>query len=169
MILFSSVPEAAYRTVYLVFVLTCRLPFGSFGLDCLRCVSVVFPFESGFWTVVTCQFRRRPPSEATPGAFVKYVSTVLLFSPAAFSVSFPTVRETSESPPSGSEREIRCSLVRFLLCSLLVLSFTSATCQLPLESGCSNVFFTSTLWSALRFCNSCACRDAVKPPLPLGR
>src|SRR5580658_974999 len=144
MVLFASVPEAAYRTVYLVFVLTCRLPFGSFGLDCLRCASVVFPFESGFWTVVTCQFRRRPPSEATPGAFVKYVSTVLVFSPAAFSVSFPTLRETSESLPSESGREIRSSLVRFLLSSLLVLSFTSATSHSPVEFGCSNLFFTST-------------------------
>src|SRR5580692_2372959 len=169
MVLVSSVPEAAYRTVYLVLVLTCRPPFVSFGLGCKRCCSVVFPPESVFWTVVTCQFKRRPPSEATPGAFVKYVSTVVVFSPAALSVSLPTVRETSESPPSESGREIRSSLVRALLSSLIVLSFTSATFQLPLEFGCSNVFFTSTLWSALRFCNSRVCSDGVKSPLPLGR
>src|SRR5580658_10908784 len=166
--LVSSVPEAAYRTVYLVLAVTCGLPFGSFGFGCLRCCSVVLPPESVFCTIVSCELRRRPPSAATPGAFVKYVSTVLLFSPAAFSLSFPTVREISETPPSESGRDIRSSLVRFLLSSLIVLSFTSATCQSPLESGCSKVFFTSTLWSALCFCNSRVCSDAVKSPLPLG-
>src|ERR1700733_9756512 len=169
MVLVSSVPVAAYRTVYLVFAVTCASPFGSFGFGCLRCCSVVFPPASVFCTVVTCQFRCKLPSAATPGAFVKYVSTVVLFSPAAFSVSRPTVRETSESPPFESGREICSSLVRFLLPSLIVLSFTSATCQLPLESGCSNVFFASTLWSAVRFCNSCVCKDGGKSPLPLGR
>src|ERR1700679_1518573 len=169
MVLVSSVLEAAYRTVYFVFVVTCRPPFVSFGFGCLPCCSIVFPPTFVFSTVVTCQFRRRLPSAATPGAFVKYVSTVVLFSPAAFSVSRPTVRETSESPPSESGREICSSLVRFLLPSFIGLSFTSAPCQLPLESGCSNVFFASTLWSAVRFCNSCLCKDGVKSPLPLGR
>src|ERR1700684_829544 len=169
MVLVSCVPVAAYRTVYLAFAITCGSPFGSFGSGCLPCCSVVFPAASVFCTVVTCQFRCKLPSAATPGAFVKYVSTVVLFSPEALSVSFSTLRETSESPPSESGREICSLLVRFLLSSSIVLSFTSATCQLPLESGCSKVFFASILWSAVRFCNSCVCSDGVQSPLPLGK
>ena len=99
------------------------------------------PF-SGRWLLASsdASCRRELPQEHSE----KYVSTVVLFLPAAVSVSLPTVRETSESLPSESGREILSSLVRFLLSSLIVLSFTSPTSQLPLESGCSNVFFTST-------------------------
>src|SRR6266403_6266556 len=169
MVFVCCVPEAPYRTTYLVFARTCRPSFGLPGLGRSTCCSVVSPSEFFFWTVVTRWFRCRRPSPANPGTFLEYVSVVLLFPPALVSVSSPTLRENSESLPSKSGRETRSSVVRFLPSSWIVFSFTSPTFQLPLPSGSSVVFFSSSLWSALRFCNSCVCREVVKPPLPSAR
>src|SRR3989442_3861336 len=169
MVFVCCVPDAPYRTIYLVFARTCRPSLGLPGLGSSTCCSVVSPSEFFFLTVVTRWFRCRRPSPANPGTFVEYVSMVLLFSPAVVSVSSPTVRENSESLPCKSGRKTRSSVVRFLPSSWIVFSFTSPTFQLPLPSGSSVVFFSSSLSSALRFCNSCVCRDVVNQPLQSAR
>ena len=70
MVFVCCVPEAPYRTIYVVFARTCRPSFGLPGLGNSTCCSVVSPPEFFFWTVVTRWFRCRRPSPANTGASV---------------------------------------------------------------------------------------------------